>query len=458
MAINNTTGILSSAEQAQLNYEQHKDKYVDATEDLVNSETFMQLLVAEMTNQDPLEPTSNTEFISQLATFSQMQYMRDASTYSMATYASSLVGKTATATKMDGKNLISKTGVVESVTFNKSTNSYTVKIDGESFDLSKVTAVSETKTDETVDGTDMQNALGDSIARAASMVGMYAYVSKEENGVITKDEGFITAVTVKDGVISAVINEKTYALSDITEVTYAMVVDDTENAEGTVPGENAPESGEVGGVDSEDAAESGAVGGVDSEDAAESGAVGGADSEESAQQDVIRAVDEDVVLQTGAITPDYVENDVADVVDEAEPVQAVQQAGRADDAETELIYKLIEALESGADIETVLKIAGEIPEDQVITNPHPTGITPVSPGISAPSSAGISSVELSNEKVESESAIEGAMKTETATRNTSSDEEDRLLAQRILDAMAQGADLETLLRMGGLIPETDEES
>ena len=186
MAINNTTGILSSAEQAQLNYEQHKDKYVDATEDLVNSETFMQLLVAEMTNQDPLEPTSNTEFISQLATFSQMQYMRDASTYSMATYASSLVGKTATATKMDGKNLISKTGVVESVTFNKSTNSYTVKIDGESFDLSKVTAVSETKTDETVDGTDMQNALGDSIARAASMVGMYAYVSKEENGVIQR--------------------------------------------------------------------------------------------------------------------------------------------------------------------------------------------------------------------------------------------------------------------------------
>ena len=56
------SGILSSSQQAQSNYEKYKDKYVDATNELVNSETFMQLLVAEMTNQDPLEPTSNTEW------------------------------------------------------------------------------------------------------------------------------------------------------------------------------------------------------------------------------------------------------------------------------------------------------------------------------------------------------------------------------------------------------------
>lgn len=34
-------GVLSSAEQAQSNYEKYKDKYVDATNELVNSETFM---------------------------------------------------------------------------------------------------------------------------------------------------------------------------------------------------------------------------------------------------------------------------------------------------------------------------------------------------------------------------------------------------------------------------------
>ena len=272
------SSILSSAEQAQSNYEKYKDKYVDATNELVNSETFMQLLVAEMTNQDPLEPTSNTEFISQLATFSQMQYARDSSTYAMANYAASLVGKTATASKMDGKNLVTKTGVVESVTKNTSNNSYTVKIDGESFDLSKITAVKDTEksSSDSTDGLlNSSNALGDSIARASAMVGMYASVSKNEDGVTTSDEGFIASIRIKDGVISAVINDRVYALADITEVTYATVIED-----GTQGGE----------------------------------------------QDVIETNEEETALQMGAVIPDKNVEDIADLVDdeEEEQIQAVQ--------------------------------------------------------------------------------------------------------------------------------------
>lgn len=46
----------------------------------INSDTFLTLLVAEMQNQDPLEPTSNTEWVSQYATFTQVEQigeMRD---------------------------------------------------------------------------------------------------------------------------------------------------------------------------------------------------------------------------------------------------------------------------------------------------------------------------------------------------------------------------------------------
>lgn len=39
----------------------------------LNKDAFLQLLVAEMQYQDPLEPTSNTEYISQFATFSQVE-------------------------------------------------------------------------------------------------------------------------------------------------------------------------------------------------------------------------------------------------------------------------------------------------------------------------------------------------------------------------------------------------
>ena len=46
-----TSGILSSSEQIQANYEKYKSKFKDATEKMVNSDTFLSLLVAEMTNQ-----------------------------------------------------------------------------------------------------------------------------------------------------------------------------------------------------------------------------------------------------------------------------------------------------------------------------------------------------------------------------------------------------------------------
>lgn len=38
----------------------------------MDSDAFLQLLVAEMQNQDPLEPTSNTDWIAQYATFTQV--------------------------------------------------------------------------------------------------------------------------------------------------------------------------------------------------------------------------------------------------------------------------------------------------------------------------------------------------------------------------------------------------
>lgn len=59
-----------------------------------SKDTFLQLLVAEVKNQDPLEPTSNTEWISQYATFSELEAMQNMSASYDLSRASSLVGKT----------------------------------------------------------------------------------------------------------------------------------------------------------------------------------------------------------------------------------------------------------------------------------------------------------------------------------------------------------------------------
>lgn len=60
----------------------------------IDKDAFLQLLVAQMKYQDPLEPTSNTEYISQYATFSELEQMQNMSASLELSRASALVGET----------------------------------------------------------------------------------------------------------------------------------------------------------------------------------------------------------------------------------------------------------------------------------------------------------------------------------------------------------------------------
>lgn len=259
MADSNYFDVLNSADQIRDNYEKFKDKYVESGTNGIDSETFLKLLVAEMSNQDPLEPTSNTEFISQLAQFSSMQYMQDTSKYAMANYATSLVGKTVSVYKVDGKEVVTITDVCEKVTKNKDGN-YILTVKGEEFTLDKVTSVSDTvaktekpsedegdkKDETTIDPIE----LGDRIARASAMIEKYATVgvgTADENGAYKEvTQGFIVAVQVLGGKINVIINDKTYPIENIIEVTHAYVVDDPEDPDGA--GDDNGEETEVPGV------------------------------------------------------------------------------------------------------------------------------------------------------------------------------------------------------------------
>lgn len=59
----------------------------------MDKDAFLQLLVAQMRYQDPLEPTSNTEYISQYAQFSQVEQMQNMANTMELQRAAALVGK-----------------------------------------------------------------------------------------------------------------------------------------------------------------------------------------------------------------------------------------------------------------------------------------------------------------------------------------------------------------------------
>lgn len=60
----------------------------------MDKDAFLQLLVAQMQYQDPLEPTSNTEYISQYAQFSQVEQIQNMAASTNLARASALVGET----------------------------------------------------------------------------------------------------------------------------------------------------------------------------------------------------------------------------------------------------------------------------------------------------------------------------------------------------------------------------
>lgn len=59
----------------------------------LGKEAFLQLLVAQMQHQDPLEPMENTEYVSQLATFSQLEALQNMDSALSGGQAANLVGK-----------------------------------------------------------------------------------------------------------------------------------------------------------------------------------------------------------------------------------------------------------------------------------------------------------------------------------------------------------------------------
>lgn len=61
--------------------------------DSMDKDAFLQLLVAQMKYQDPLEPTSNTEYISQYAQFSQVEQMQNMAASTDLSRATALVGQ-----------------------------------------------------------------------------------------------------------------------------------------------------------------------------------------------------------------------------------------------------------------------------------------------------------------------------------------------------------------------------
>ncbi|RKM62426.1 hypothetical protein D6855_03150 [Butyrivibrio sp. CB08] len=125
-----------------------------------DKDAFMQILVAQMKYQDPLEPTSNTEYISQYATFTQVEQLSNMANAMSLSRASEMVGKTVTISQTNAENGTTTEiqGVVDFVTY--SGNKAYLNINGTAYDIDQVTQVLSTDYTDAVEAvSDFQKAI-----------------------------------------------------------------------------------------------------------------------------------------------------------------------------------------------------------------------------------------------------------------------------------------------------------
>ncbi len=169
----------------------------------LDQEDFLKILVAQMSNQDPMEPTSNEDFLAQMAQFSALEAMTAMSASFATTQAYSMIGKIAYV--QDGSDVVygKVSGVVNEDGINY------ILIGDKYYDAKKVTGVMEIPTSE----------LEQQLLQSASLIGkaVTAQITGTDNQTTTIT-GIVDKLVVKDGALYAVVNGTNVPISKITEI------------------------------------------------------------------------------------------------------------------------------------------------------------------------------------------------------------------------------------------------
>ena len=202
------------------------DKSESQTE--LTAEDFLLLMVAQLQNQDFMNPLEDTQYISQMAQFATMQQMTELASYSKQNYVMSLVGKTVTAARFKVNGDIEKvTGVVDKISLVD--NEYRVHIGDKSFSLEQIMELGESPSTEPDDSVDY-----DQSAFLLSLVGKQVTIKDDDEEEIT---GTVSRISLQDG-MKLMVGDKWYTLDQLVSV------DQIEQETPTEP--ETPENGEGG--------------------------------------------------------------------------------------------------------------------------------------------------------------------------------------------------------------------
>lgn len=112
----------------------------------LNMDSFLQLMAAQIRNQDAMNPSSNEDYIQQMVQMTMIQAITDMMDMSMTSYASSMIGKNVVLAETSGNEVKKVEGIVTGVSIYK--GEPILHVNGKDYTLSQVMVVGKTAASE----------------------------------------------------------------------------------------------------------------------------------------------------------------------------------------------------------------------------------------------------------------------------------------------------------------------
>lgn len=193
----------------------------------LGKEAFLQLLVAQMKYQDPLNPTSDTEYISQLATFSSLEEMQNINSTLNNMQSYNLVGQYVMLRTENSNGEPVITGGKVDYAFIENNKAY-LHVNGSDYSIDDLDTVAGEEYVKSLSsyGTETINDL----AQAAGLIGKSVTVANEDT---TKPNatGVVEKAFIDKGRVYLTVNSKDYLYSNLISVNPEEVTEETDYLE-----------------------------------------------------------------------------------------------------------------------------------------------------------------------------------------------------------------------------------
>ncbi|MCL5058536.1 MAG: hypothetical protein M1130_11240 [Actinobacteria bacterium] len=166
---------------------------------VLDKNDFLNLLVAQLKNQDPLEPQSNEQFIATMAQFNSLETLSSLDKNTQYNQAMSMVGKSVTVQELNEDSVtgtVEKAGVVE--------GKVVVYVGGKEYSISDVKEVHPQESSQIA-------PLAGDLLQAAMLIGKEVSLDGQPGGLVDK-------VGMVDGNVKIYVNGVSYDITCISEI------------------------------------------------------------------------------------------------------------------------------------------------------------------------------------------------------------------------------------------------